>query len=499
MLLPVFEKYHFLQSLGWGIANSLWQAAILWSMYLLTAYLYKKATPLFRYNLSLLLLFTSFGWFITTVMQNYFLLTGGEVASVPGWLQVSDNFSNSLKYLSLVYLVILVVQVVRLLFSVKSLVLLKNSPSIKPPVKLRLFTAQTAQLIGIRKLVSVWFSEQVDVPSVLGYFKPVILLPVAAMSNLGIEQAEAVILHELAHIRRNDFAINLLQSLIETILFFNPFAHLLSKAAKNEREQCCDDWVLNFKYGKRDYANALLLLEESRHYNVQLAMAATNGKKTLLHRVKRLFTAEPCVRVGKAHRIKLAGLSIVALALLLVSIPVQINTNSNNNNIAEARKKLPQRQILLPVTNLYSDMQPVTIINDEPVQVKPVAKRSTPVTTATASRQTTRREIEVNRALINEELLHPAEVQSPLPMHVSNKPEAPSTEFLVKIEEEQSGAKGKNTYILQLTNSNGNPEIIPLIILNKKLKKVTDTLSKIKIHNLDSLPAATSVKTRITS
>ncbi len=87
MLLTVFEKYIFLQSLGWGIANSLWQAGLLWMIYQLISTSSKKLTPLFRHHLSLVLLFSSFAWFIVTTIKNYQLVkNAGDKALVAGWL-----------------------------------------------------------------------------------------------------------------------------------------------------------------------------------------------------------------------------------------------------------------------------------------------------------------------------------------------------------------------------------------------------------------------------
>ncbi|MBA2562683.1 MAG: M56 family metallopeptidase, partial [Chitinophagaceae bacterium] len=102
-------------------------------------------------------------------------------------------------------------------------------------------------------------------------------------------QLEAIILHELSHIKRNDYLINLLISLIETILFFNPFIVLLIKIIKKERENCCDDFVLQYQYDRHSYASALLSLEQSRNQHLRLALTSTSGKKQLLSRIKRIM------------------------------------------------------------------------------------------------------------------------------------------------------------------------------------------------------------------
>ena len=81
----------------------------------------------------------------------------------------------------------------------------------------------------------------VDVPSVIGTIRPVVLLPVAALTNLTPDQIEALLAHELAHIRRRDYAMNLAQTVAEALLFFHPAVWWMSARIREEREHCCDD------------------------------------------------------------------------------------------------------------------------------------------------------------------------------------------------------------------------------------------------------------------
>ena len=134
--------------------------------------------------------------------------------------------------------------------------------------------------MGISRKVSVWISQHIDVPATIGFIKPVILIPFASLNNLSGDQLEAIILHELSHIKRNDYLINIMVAVIETILFFNPFVVLLSKVIKRERENCCDDFVLQYRYDPHSYAYALLRLEQSRATNLKLAIGAVSGKNS---------------------------------------------------------------------------------------------------------------------------------------------------------------------------------------------------------------------------
>ncbi len=95
--------------------------------------------------------------------------------------------------------------------------------------------------VGVRRVVRLLESTLVEVPMVIGWFRPVILLPVAATTGLSSAQLEAIIAHELAHIRCWDYPVNLLQSVIETLLFYHPAVWWVSSRMRQERENCCDD------------------------------------------------------------------------------------------------------------------------------------------------------------------------------------------------------------------------------------------------------------------
>jgi beta-lactamase regulating signal transducer with metallopeptidase domain len=499
MLLSVFERYFFLQSLGWGIANSLWQAALLWMLYQIVTGTAKNLSPLFKHHLSLLLLLASFLWFVNTTVQNYLLAsTPLHSTRAMGWLHVSTSVTVALQWLSLAYIAVLGLYGWRFVQRLTGLQTLRKSTFIKAPVVTRLFTTQTAIHIGIRKKVTVWLSEKVDVPSVIGFLKPMILLPVSALNHLSTEQAEAIILHELAHIKRNDYIVNLLQSIVELFLFFNPFARLLGSTARKERENCCDDWVLNYQYNKHDYASALLSLEQHRSTAVQLALAATNGKKNLLGRVKRLFVAEPQTSIDAGQRFKLAFAALGIVLAIFWALPLIGNKTAAT---AQQPTKKPAVSPLFAAASVpiatYTEISRQTVVSDKTLPTSIVhAKKALP-----AKRPAVKNipeEVEYNFALVNEELLQTERQLKEIAIQTADKGVEIAGSIVVKIEEEQSGVKDKNTYLLELKNNNGNPEIKPLIILNKKVRALNEKLkSASKAAAADSLK--TALKKRITS
>lgn len=499
MLLSVFEKYIFLQSLGWGIANSLWQAALLWMIYQIVTGTFKNLSALFKHHLSLLLLLASFVWFVNTTVQNYLLASNPlNSTQATGWLHVSTTVAVALQWLSLVYIALLGLYCLRFVQRLTGLHTLRKTRFIKAPVVTRIFTTQTAIHIGIRKKVNVWLTEKVDVPSVIGFFKPMILLPVTALNHLSTEQAEAIILHELAHIKRNDYIVNLLQSIIELFLFFNPFARLLGNTARKERENCCDDWVLNYQYNKHDYASALLALEQNRSLALQLALAATNGKKNLLGRVKRLFVAEPQTSINAGQRFKLTFAAFGIVLAIVFALPLVSNKTSTT---AQQATKKPAVSPLFAAASApipaYTEITTPSIVNEVPLPASSTHNKKVLPPKRPAVKNIPE-QVEYNFALVNEELLHTERQLQEIAIQTADKGLEIARTIIVQIEEEQSGVKDKNTYLLELKNNNGNPEIKPLIILNKKVRALNEKLkSASKAAAADSLK--TALKKRITS
>ena len=147
--------------------------------------------------------------------------------------------------------------------------------------------AAMCRRMGVRQRVQLRECALVVAPMVVGWLKPVILLPAGLVLRLPREQVELLLAHELAHVRRLDYLANLLQMVLETALFYHPAVHWVSRCVRDDREQCCDDLVTGRYAGRLDYARALLSLAESyTGPRVDPAVAATGG--ALLARIERI-------------------------------------------------------------------------------------------------------------------------------------------------------------------------------------------------------------------
>ncbi|HJR58792.1 MAG TPA: M56 family metallopeptidase, partial [Vicinamibacterales bacterium] len=173
---------------------------------------------------------------------------------------------------------------------------MKSHGAVPAGTRLQATLRRLTQRLHISRTVTLLRSPAVDVPTVIGWLKPTILLPMSVVTGLSPIQVEAILAHELAHVRRHDYLVNLLQTLFETLLFYHPAVWWLSRRIRVEREHCCDDLAVNLCGDPVVYARALADLEELRGIGAQLVMAASGG--ALFDRVRRLL-AGPTTHAGR--------------------------------------------------------------------------------------------------------------------------------------------------------------------------------------------------------
>jgi beta-lactamase regulating signal transducer with metallopeptidase domain len=147
--------------------------------------------------------------------------------------------------------------------------------------------ARVADRLRVRRRVRVLVSSVAEVPSVVGWIRPLILLPAAVLVGLSPYQLEALLAHELAHIRRHDYLVNMVQMFVETLFFYQPAVWWISSRIRYERELCCDDLAVSSSGDAVAYARALAQLERLRPAMPSLAMGSTEGP--VFHRVQRLL------------------------------------------------------------------------------------------------------------------------------------------------------------------------------------------------------------------
>jgi TonB family protein len=177
--------------------------------------------------------------------------------------------------------------------------------------------ARVARLLEIERVVPLLESTLVGVPVVIGWLRPVILVPAGALAGLAPDYVDAVLAHELAHIRRGDYLVNAMQRVVEVALFYHPAVWWVSSCVRREREHCCDDLAAPIASSRLAYARALVALEEGRGRAPALAMAATGTG--LFSRIRRIVdpssTVDSTLSKGTAMTIiaSVAGLALTSM------------------------------------------------------------------------------------------------------------------------------------------------------------------------------------------
>jgi beta-lactamase regulating signal transducer with metallopeptidase domain len=301
-------------ALSWTLFHSLWQGLIFAFIAGVTMMLTRRSSAAFRYNA----LSALFVLFIVTTIATYFyeqqkvgpVHTQQASVSHPvkitidhpqTWAavnsdtkfspaQVLSNFFSQYAYLIVaIWFFILCGKSVRIIFTLLYTRRLRTYKSHVPALYWREEIAYLCHQLKISRPVTLLESEIIRLPLVFGHLKPIIFIPLGLLSNLAPEQVEAILVHELAHIRRNDYLVNLVQNLVEVLFFFNPAILWISSLIREERENCCDDIAIAQTRNKKRYIEALISFKElSLYNNSKNAVAFPGDKNNFLNRVSRI-------------------------------------------------------------------------------------------------------------------------------------------------------------------------------------------------------------------
>lgn len=206
-----------------------------------------------------------------------------------------------------------------------------------------------AARLGIRRGVQIVESALVQVPTVIGALKPIVLLPATALTGLDEVQLSALIAHELAHVKRCDYLINILQTIVEILGFYHPALWWISRQIRIERENCCDDMAVALLQSKKDYAGALFTMETIRAKQLELAVAANGGHLT--NRITRLVEKE--IKHPKPGWIP-STIAILLSAALFITAAIAMNNETE-------QKKAPTKQELKA---LFAEVEQALISRD---------------------------------------------------------------------------------------------------------------------------------------
>jgi len=368
----------FLQALAYGLIASIWQMALLW-LITVTALKLLKLSSSQKFNIAFTAQFSGFLLLIYTCFDAYSTGAGKIIINSENTEDVVSGINAfitiAMPYAAMFYLGILVYNIIKLAFIFNDTQQLKKHNLKKISAEHRIFVQQVSEMFSIHRKIKIYLSEKIVCPLTTGFFKPVILIPVAAVNHLTTEQMEAVILHELAHIKRLDYVLYILQSLVEKIFFFNIFSAMLGEIIERERENACDDWVLQFRYNSMHYAEALFKLGRLKALPA-LAMPLQGKKESLLlQRVKRLLH-NPQPRSNYNFQFILLGFASLVIAFgISVAPPAKYPKDFAGMNVTTANIALNAQN--KPVL-VAEEKQPLNLVSatNEAKKDAPVRKAS---------------------------------------------------------------------------------------------------------------------------
>ncbi len=308
------------QSIGWALVHFVWQGTVIGCVYRARRCVsWRSARPSTRYlvacvGLALMLLVPMSAVFTGRPAEPLGVLAGGRAAAdvVP-----PVPVDRLLPAAVLVWLVGVALLSIRLVAACVGIERLKRATrDVDETVSARV--RALADRLGVARSIRVFESTMVRVPTVVGYLRPVILLPASVIVGLPPAHLDAVLAHELAHVRRHDYLVNVLQSVVETLLFYHPAVWWCSRQIRIEREHCCDDVVVEACGDRVAYATALAQLEELRGLNPMLSLNATGGR--LIDRIRRVLGASPVNERRSTTWTIAAALTVVVAAIVLTPV-----------------------------------------------------------------------------------------------------------------------------------------------------------------------------------
>jgi len=310
-LTGILDK--MISAFSWMLIHSLWQGLFLAIIAGAVLMLNKRSSAARRYNLALGLFFAftsmcifTFIWewkhissqtivppFAGTIGANVSALLSGNVHSLKQLVKTFTNyFSVNAPMIVMVWLVFFLFKSVKMIASLVYNQRIRTQQIYEPSDFWADTVKKFSEKLQISKPVRLLQSGYIKMPVVIGHLKPIILIPVGLMAGLPTEQIEAILLHELAHIRRNDYFINFLQNIAEAVFFFNPGLLWISSLLREERENCCDDMALAQTQDKRGFVQALISFKELELYSTNYSTAFPGKKNYLLRRVTRIMDSK---------------------------------------------------------------------------------------------------------------------------------------------------------------------------------------------------------------
>jgi bla regulator protein BlaR1 len=336
--LLTFVPEKFVNALGWTIFHSLWQGMIIGIILFLIFKFRRNLSSQARYLLGVFTLAAIFTLSLFTFLIAYHPVfsqadfvsySSASISNLAGIYERADELSvlnpvssgwqqsliRTFDFVSIVWFIGVLLLAVRLAGGMLVINGMRRQEISPLPAGWEQRLQMLAVKTGISGSITYLQSQKVRVPVVIGMLRPVVLIPAMIISGLPADQLESIIVHELAHIRRHDFLINILQSIMEALFFYHPVVWIISENVRQEREKCCDDYTVRVCGKVSIYARALACLSELQITATIPSIAITGNKKNIVHRVERLINNQK-MKTNTTERL-IAGLVLTTSVLII--------------------------------------------------------------------------------------------------------------------------------------------------------------------------------------
>lgn len=397
-LLNDWVAESILYATGWTLVHSLWQLVIISASFWLLLKIFGKRSAAFKYNLGLaalgLTLLTALGTFIyeTSIYTPAPLFerinmafvgaqgmegsasygADGFITKVVGWIEIQLPLLVNFWFLGALLFLF------RLFNSLSEVRTLRKSSSDPQDFQLEKMLYRLMGKMNVSKNVEIRLTSYGVSPITFGYLKPIILIPAGLILHLTPVQLEAIIAHELAHVKRNDYLINLFQSALEVLFFYHPCYWWMNQTVKELRENAADDLAVQVGVVPKELAYSLAeVLNFAKQNPPELALAAGKRRNPTLQRIKRIlghpaqtYPQNPIISIPMLLTLLLsAGLMATAQQDVSVSVekvnPVTIDVNTELQAIAEVEKNITVNTNVNSNINTILNVSLDTIVENE--------------------------------------------------------------------------------------------------------------------------------------
>ncbi len=358
-----------LTSFGWTILHSIWIGGIIFMFAWVLLYLLRNSKANYRYTIAVGSLLTFLLAVIIAFFKIYslqsiqynlnipigenFILISNNLLDASNLSKFTDKFSLSgiENYVNQNIPLMVVIWLLGLLFFsfrfLGGLIYTYRLRSRSKKAENKDFNAiihQVSKKIGLRSRVQLRESSIISSPMVIGFIKPIILLPLGMANGLSLHQVEAILFHEIAHIYRFDYLVNLIQSIVEVVLFYHPVVWWLSAHIRAERENICDDIAIKHTGNAINYAKALTSLQELNNQTPDIVLAFSNKKYRFMNRIRRLLGL-PQINNNLMEGL-ISSLLLIVSIILFTTHAGPVFAENNISNIGEEISLIESSSIL---------------------------------------------------------------------------------------------------------------------------------------------------------